>query len=233
MLKEAILRAPFFEIGPKSYLYGEELLELARVADRAAAKYGVQLLFTAPLTMLARIAAETEHLLVLAPHMDALEPGRGIAKVLPEAVKAAGARGVMLNHAECPMIFSELEQSVKRAGALGLMTVVCASSIAEIKAVALLAPDVIVAEPTELIGSGQTGDDAYIHASMEAVHSVNPDILVLLGAGIKDGSDVGHVIACGADGTGSSSAVVKAPDRAALIDEMLAALKAAHENKKQ
>ena len=31
------IKAPFFEIGPKSYLYGDEILELAQAADAASA----------------------------------------------------------------------------------------------------------------------------------------------------------------------------------------------------
>ena len=30
------IKAPFFEIGPKSYLYGDEILELAQAADAAS-----------------------------------------------------------------------------------------------------------------------------------------------------------------------------------------------------
>ena len=35
------ISVPFFEIGPKSYLYGDEVLELAKAADAAAEKYGM------------------------------------------------------------------------------------------------------------------------------------------------------------------------------------------------
>ena len=33
------IKAPFFEIGPKSYLYGDQILELAQAADAASDKY--------------------------------------------------------------------------------------------------------------------------------------------------------------------------------------------------
>lgn len=36
MNKNCTIKAPFFEIGPKSYLYGDEILDLAKAADRAA-----------------------------------------------------------------------------------------------------------------------------------------------------------------------------------------------------
>ena len=32
-----IIEPPFFEIGPKAFMYGERMLRLARVADEASA----------------------------------------------------------------------------------------------------------------------------------------------------------------------------------------------------
>ncbi len=37
---------PFFEIGPKAYLYGTEVLKLARHADKVGKKYAVQIIIT-------------------------------------------------------------------------------------------------------------------------------------------------------------------------------------------
>ena len=36
MYKDFQIKAPFFEIGPKAFLYGEEMLKLAKVADEVA-----------------------------------------------------------------------------------------------------------------------------------------------------------------------------------------------------
>jgi triosephosphate isomerase len=227
MYKGIRISPPFFEIGPKSYLYGDKVLQLAKAADAASQKYNVNIIFTAPYTDIRRVADETEHLFVFAPHMDPLTVGRGLADVLPEAIKAAGAVGVMLNHAERPISLSVLRQTIKRADEVGLLSIVCADSIVEAKAIALLEPNIIVAEPTELIGSGKTSDMEYVHASMEAVKRINPDILVLQGAGISSGRDVYNVIYAGAEATGSSSGIIKAPDSADMIDEMIHAVREA------
>lgn len=103
------------------------------------------------------------------------------------------------------------------------MSVVCAGSLAEIEAVARLAPDVIVAEPAELIGTGNSADLAYLEVSARAIREINPSILVLQAAGITDGEDVYRVITAGADGTGSSSGIARAPDRGAMVHQMVAA----------
>ena len=133
----------------------------------------------------------------------------------------------MLNHAEKPITLSALAQTIKRAKEVGLMTIVCTDTIAEAKAVACLAPTIIVAEPTELIGTGKTSDMDYVKASIDAIKSVDPNILVLQGAGISNGNDVYNVIRAGAEATGSSSGVVKAPSRKAMVDEMIGAARRA------
>ena len=225
------IKAPFFEIGPKSYLYGDDVLNLALAADAAAEKYDVDVIFTTPFTEIRRVAEATKRLFVFAPHMDPLPVGRGLADILPEAVKAAGAKGVMLNHCERPLTVSVLRQTILRAKALELETIVCADSIAEARAIAELGPDIIVAEPTELIGTGQASSMDYVRASIEAVKSVNPDILVLQGAGISNGKDVYNVIYAGAEATGSSSGIVKAPSPAAMVDEMLGAVRHAWDDR--
>lgn len=227
MYKGLHITPPFFEIGPKSYLYGDQILHLAKAADAAAEKYDVRILFTTPFPDIRRVATETKNLLVFAPHMDPLPIGRGLAAILPESIKAAGAVGVMLNHAERPLTYSVLRSTIERADALGLLSIVCADSITEAKAIALLAPNIIVAEPSELIGTGQPSDMQYVRRSIEEVRAINPDILVLQGAGISNGKDVYNVIAAGADATGSSSGIVKAPDSAAMVDEMIHAVREA------
>lgn len=227
MNKRTTIKPPFFEIGPKSYLVGDEVLELARYADEAAKKYDVDIIFTTPVVDIRRVAEATERIFVFAPHMDPIVPGRGLADTLPESLVAAGAKGVMLNHAEKPITLSALAKTIKRAKEVGLMTIVCTDTIAEAKAVACLAPTIIVAEPTELIGTGKTSDMDYVKASIEAIKSVDPNILVLQGAGISNGNDVYNVIHAGAEATGSSSGVVKAPSRKAMVDEMIGAARRA------
>lgn len=231
MKTKLLIEPPIFEIGPKSYLYGGELLALARAADRAAANYNVNIIFTTPCTMIERVAGETEHLHVFAPHMDPLYPGRGLAEVLPESLVAAGAQGVMLNHCEKPLTFSVLKETIRRAKETGLLTIVCADSITEVKAVSLLGPDIVVAEPTELIGTMCASDMGYVQKTIQAVKSVNPDIIVLQGAGITDGQSVYRVIRAGAEATGSSSAIACAKDREAIVDEMVGAVRRAWDDR--
>lgn len=221
------VKLPFFEIGPKSYLYGDDILELAKAADAASAKYGVDIIFTTPVVDIRRVREATKNIHVFAPHMDAIVPGRGLADILPESLVAAGADGVMLNHCEKPLDFDTLAKTIERANEVGLTTIVCADSLAEASKIATLTPDIIVAEPSELIGTGVSVGKEYVEAATKSVKDVNPDILVLTAAGIAGGEDVYNTIIAGADATGSSSGVAKAKDRAAMVDEMISAVRRA------
>lgn len=221
------IKAPFFEIGPKSYLYGDEILQLAMAADAASEKYDVDIIFTCPIVDIRRVKENTKRIHIFAPHMDPIPIGRGLADILPESLVAAGAEGVMLNHCEKPLTFEVLTETITRANQVGLTTIVCADSLADASKIASLAPDIIVAEPSELIGTGVSVGPEYVEAATDSVKKVNPNILVLTAAGIAGGTDVYNTIIAGADATGSSSGVAKAQDRAAMVDEMISALRRA------
>ena len=85
-----VIRTPYFEVGTKNYVYGDAVLDMALHADRCAEKYDVDVAMIVPYTEIRRVCEQTRHLHVFAPYMDTLRPGRGMADVLPEAVKAAG-----------------------------------------------------------------------------------------------------------------------------------------------
>ena len=133
----------------------------------------------------------------------------------------------MLNHVEKPLGLHVLKQTIERADEVGLTTIVCTDSCMEAAMVAKLRPNIIVAEPSELIGTGVSCGPEYVAAATNAVKDVDPEILVLTAAGIANGEDVYNTIIAGADATGSSSGVAKAADRAAMVDEMIAAVRKA------
>jgi triosephosphate isomerase len=229
MYAELAITPPFFEIGPKAYLYGDQVLALARQADAMSLKYGVQVILTPQLVDIPLLAREMKSALIFAQHMDPLEVGRGIGSVLPEAVKAAGAAGVLLNHAEKKLTRDILQRTVQRADEVGLATMVCADNLQEATAIARLQPNIIIAEAPELIGAGKRADNDrdVISRINKAVWEVNPEIRVLHGAGISSGQDVYQIIAAGAQATGSTSGIIKARDPLAMVEEMIRAVRTA------
>lgn len=227
MYKDYKIKPPIFEIGPKAYLYGKSMLALALEIDKAAIKYDVDIIVTPQYTDIRLLAEQTRRIHVYAQHMDYLPIGRGLGSVLPEAVKAAGAVGVMLNHAEKKLTLDEIEKTIRRADAVGLATIVCADTLEEMTAIAKMNPNLIVAEPTALIGTGVASDMDYVKDSIETVRAINPDIMVLQGAGISSGKDVYNVIRAGAEATGCTSGIIKADDPFAMVEEMICALRTA------
>lgn len=216
--------SPFLIVNPKSYLYGEKSLELAKAADKTAKEIGLQIYFTCPYADIRLIKENTENLIVCAQSMDSLTPGRGMGHVLPESLKEAGAEAVFLNHAENQKTVSELYATIKRAKELGMITIVCADSTVEAKAVACMDPDIVLAEPTDLIGTGKVADDSYTIETVKGLHEVNPDVLVMIASGVSTAEDCYNVVKLGADGTGATSGILNAPSPAQRVQEMAEAI---------
>lgn len=224
-----LIRTPYFEIGVKNYIYGDTVLEYAIAADEAARKYDIDVLFIAPATEIRNITSHTNRLIVLAPYMDTLRPGRGMADILPEGLKAAGAKGVVINHCERPMSLSAMKATIDRARELDFLVFACADTIMEAKAIAQLHPDIINPEPSELIGGagGRVSDKKFVLETIREIKAIYPDILVEQAAGITNGQQVYDFIMMGSEAAGAASGIMNAADPVAMIDEMIAATRKA------
>lgn len=223
-MEKLALNKPFFVFNPKSYLYGENMLEMAKIADETAKKNPeVSVLVTVPFADIKNIADNTENIIVTAQHIDGIDPGVGIGHALAESIDYAGAQATFLNHAEKPMTLGNLLKAIEKAKELDIYTIVCADTLEEAKVIATFKPDVILCEPTELIGTGQTSDKNYILKTTEAIKNIDSEILVMQAAGISTAADVYNTIDAGADGTGCTSGVVKAEDPEQMLIDMIEA----------
>ena len=231
---EPKIRTPYFEIGTKNYIYGDKVLEYAKAADAAAEKYDIDVLFITPAVEIRRVAENTRRLIVLAPYMDTLRPGRGMADILPEALKAAGARGVVINHCERPMSLPQMKETIGRARELDFLVFACANTVDEAKAVAQLHPDILNPEPSELIGGvGGVSDMGYVRQMIREIKAIDAAILVEQAAGITSGQQVYDFIMAGSEAAGAASGIVNAADPIAMIDEMIAATRRAADDLKK
>lgn len=221
----------FLVVNPKSYLYGKKSLELAMAADKIAKDTGLDLYFTCPFADIRYIRENTNNIIVTAQHMGFLTPGRGMGHVLPESLKEAGADAVFLNHAENPLTISALSKTIQRAKDLEMKTIVCADSVAEAVALAKLSPDILLAEPTDLIGTGQVADDSYITETVAQIRAIDSKIGIMIASGITTADDVYNVIKLGADGTGGTSGILNAPDPVVRIREMAEAIVKAEQDR--
>lgn len=228
------IRTPYFEIGTKNYIYGDTVLEYAKAADAAAEKYDIDVLFITPCTEIRRVVENTKHLIVLAPYMDTLRPGRGMADILPEGLKAAGARGVVINHCEKPMSLPAMKATIDRARELDFLVFACADTVDEAKAIAQLHPDILNPEPSELIGgTGGVSDMGYVKEMLREIKAIDPNIMVEQAAGITNGQQVYDFIMAGSEAAGAASGIMNAKDPIAMIDEMIAATRRAADDLKK
>ena len=85
-------------------------------------------------------------------------------------------------------------------------------------------PDIVLAEPTDLIGTGQVADDSYTTDTCKAIAEIDPDVLVMIASGVSTADDCYNVVKLGADGTGATSGILKAPDPKVRVREMAEAI---------
>jgi triosephosphate isomerase len=226
MERAARIRPPVFEIGLKGYCWGADAVRLAVEADRLAGELGLSVVFDPQAVDIPAVVAATCRILVFAQHMDPVAPGRGVGGVLAEAIRDAGAVGTLLNHSEKPMTMGDMRRAIERARDTGLYTLVFADSPAEAAALAHLGPDIVLAEPPELIATGVSAGNVmagFVAQAIAAVKSVDPAILVMSGSGVNGPEDVDRMMRLGLDGTGASSGILKAADPVAAMRGMLEA----------
>ena len=226
------IRTPFFEIGTKNYIYGDDVLALAKKADELAEKYDIDVLLTTPYCDIRRVAENTKNIIIIAPYMDTIYPGRGMACVLPESLKAAGAHGVVINHCEKPMSLPQMKETIKRAREMDFIVFACADTTAEAEALAHLHPDIINPEPSELIGGGggQVSDMGFVKDTIDAIKKIDENIFVEQAAGITTGKQVYDFIMAGSAGAGAASGICNAEDPFATMEEMIKATRQAKDD---
>ena len=146
---------PILIINLKTYErgLGEAALRLATTAENLSNDTGVCIAIAPQFTDLTAITKEVR-IPVFAQHIDPILPGSHTGHILPEAVKAAGAVGTLINHSERQLTLKVIQDSVERAKDVGLLSLVCADTPERTSEVASFKPDMVAIEPPELIGTG-------------------------------------------------------------------------------
>ncbi len=214
---------PFLVVNFKTYKQatGQQAVKLAKICEKVAKKTKVHVIIAVQNVDLFRVSSEVS-IPVYAEHIDPVSYGANTGKDLPEALVENGAAGVLINHSEDRAELAQIEDDIKRAKGVGLMTIVCAPTSESSESIAVFAPDFIAVEPPELIGGDVSVSKAkpeLIAKTVKLVHKVNKEVPVLCGAGIKDHDDVKIAIKLGCEGILVASGVTKAEDpEKALLD---------------
>ena len=218
------LKYPHFQVNFKVYpgTYGEDGLAFAKLVDRVERETGASFILTPQIPDIRYIKAETD-LSLTAPYMDAITPGRGMGRILPETVREAGADGVVINHAENRETLSDLVTKIERCRDVGLDSIVCVDSVEMGRAVGIYRPDNMVFEKPDDIASDRAITQSHperVEAFIEMRDEVCPETKVLVGGGIATAEDVRLAFEQGADAAGAASAVSLADDPEALLRDI-------------
>jgi len=200
---------------------GKNALNLAKTADKINQETGVSVGIAPQFVDIASIAQNVS-IPVFAQHIDPVTHGSFTGHILPESVKEAGAVGTLINHSERRLKLADIDAAITRAQQVGLVTVICSNNSAVSAAIAALKPNMVAVEPPELIGSGISVSKAkpeVVSGTVDLVKRVNPEVVVLCGAGITTGEDVAAALKLGTEGVLVASGIVKAKDQyKALLD---------------
>jgi triosephosphate isomerase (TIM) len=205
---------------------GDGSVSLALAVERASDAAHIEAIVAPPTPMLALVASKTK-VRVYSQSVGSKSGDKTTGEILPEAVKAAGARGTILNHSESRRKPEELGKLVPRLVGMGMEVCLCAQTAEEAAELAGLEPLYLAIEPPELIGSGVAVSKArpdLVQKTVSAVRKSGYEGKILCGAGIVSGEDVTKALALGVDGVLVASSVVKARDWESQVRELARSL---------
>jgi triosephosphate isomerase len=223
-----MLKTPVIVLNVKTYEEAtwNKALQIAQIMDEISKETGVSMAISVQATDIS-LCSQKVSIPVFAEHIDPINPGSHTGWTLPEAVKAAGAVGTLINHSEHRLILSDIDLCITRAKEMDLDHIVCSNNVATSRAIAAFSPNFVAVEPPELIGgdiSVTSADPDIVIGSVEAVRKVDENVKVLCGAGVKNGKDVTKSVELGANGVLLASGIVKAKDKKSVIRDLAAGL---------
>lgn len=219
-----MLKTPVIVLNVKTYseAVGTNAVSLAQAMEKVSQETGVSMAIAVQASDI-YLCSQSVKIPVYAEHIDPVKPGSHTGWTLPEAVKAAGAVGTLINHSEHRLKLSDIDACLTRAKEVSLDQIVCTNNIMTSKAAAVLNPQFIAVEPPELIGgdiSVTTADPGIVSGTVEEVKKINKNAKVLCGAGVKNGVDVKKALELGAEGVLLASGVVKAKDKIEVLRDL-------------
>ncbi len=215
------MKKPIIIINFKTYVKstGENAIRLAKICEEVAFKTKTDIRICVCSTDINSVSKAVK-IPVYSEHIDPEQLGKHTGAIPPEAVKAEGATGTLINHSEDKVPFEEVSKAIIRAKEVGLKSIVCATTPEKAEDAALLKPDFVAVEPPELIGGDISVSSAQPEIISESVKRVKErhDVPLLVGAGVKTKEDVKIALELGADGVLVASGITKAEDpKKALI----------------
>jgi triosephosphate isomerase len=187
---------------------GKEALKIMKACERAQKKIKGNIILV-PQTVDLRMIAKNTKLQVFSQHTDTEDNGGHTGHININALKEAGAKGVLINHSEKRLPLKKIEETINLCKQKKMISVVCTKTIAETKKVTKLKPNYIAIEPPKLIGGKISISDAKPELITKAVQATK-NVKLLCGAGVHTKHDVQKSKRLGAKGVLVASGIIKA-----------------------
>jgi triosephosphate isomerase (TIM) len=214
---------PLLMINTKAYKEGtgEHAVKLAKICRKLFRTSKAEIILS---VQPSDIPSTSGIVTTYAQHVDGVDPGSHTGHILTESVRAAGAKGTLLNHSERRLDFKQIRSGLARARQNGMKVVVCVPYTVMVSKIAATKPDFIAIEPPELIGTGVSVSKAkpyVVSRAVDIVRESGSKTRLLCGAGISTPEDVAKALELGAEGVLLASSVVKARDPEKVIKDLL------------
>ncbi|MCK4997416.1 triose-phosphate isomerase [Candidatus Pacearchaeota archaeon] len=194
---------PVIIINMKTYNQGSKAINLAKKISEVDSKIiiGVQPTNIFQISKLVKNPIYSEH-------VDFQETGRNTGYILPEAVKASGAKGVFLNHSEHRLDLETIKKTAKRCKKLKLKVGIFAKDLNQAIELKKLKPEYLMIEPPELVA----GKISVSKAKPKLIAEIGKKLKYpfIVGAGIKNSEDLKIAVKLGSCGIAISSAITTA-----------------------
>ena len=189
----------------------DKAVEFTDIAKEIASESGIRIAIAPPTIHLKDAAKHFDD--VFAQHVDSGCLGAHTGFIPLEGMKSINVKGSLVNHSERRLSLANVEEIVKGLHENSLESLVCAENAQEAGKIAVFKPKYIAVEPPELIGSGVSVSESkpeVVTDSIRDIKNIDPNIIVLCGAGVSNAEHVKKAIELGSEGVLLASAFVKA-----------------------
>jgi triosephosphate isomerase len=196
----------------------------------------VQIIVCPQATDLYRLKLRFPEQILWAQHVDPIPPGKNTGWISPTSVGQAGASGTLINHSEHDLLNEMAAHTLEAAHEVHLESCLLLpdpGSLSEIARIygrvgdtEFIPPTFSAYEPPELVGGDYSvmddpGSYAKAQAALKAFSSYQT--IPIVGAGVKDASDIRKAIELGYRGVILASGFVKSDDPQQFLEQLLSA----------
>jgi triosephosphate isomerase len=198
--------------------FGDGAIKLARIVKEISEKYKIRIVVAT--TAMDAIRVKETGAEVWLQKVDEYSEGKHNGWISMGQVKNAGIMGSLINHSENQIPKGTVLKIIKNKPQ-GFELMCCAKTIGQIeKWIDRARPDWILYEPPELIGNPDKSVATEKPEVIKNAVKLTKNSKLIIGAGIKNRSDVEVCLKMGVKGVGLSSAFVLANDPKKALEEI-------------